>query len=68
MAVLEEEKVMLSDVYQPKSTRIVILKKEIETKKIYTKGMVQDEEKNNFSLILSTYDDLTQRLNVEKQA
>ena len=68
MAVLEEEKVMLSDVLQPKSTRIVILKKEVEMKKIHTRGMVQDEEKNNFSLILSTYDDLTQRLNVEKQA
>lgn len=59
---------MLSDVLQPKSTRIVILKKEVEMKKIHTRGMVQDEEKNNFSLILSTYDDLTQRLNVEKQA
>ena len=59
---------MLSDVLQPKSTKIVILKREVETKKIHTKGMVQDEEKNNFSLILSTYDDLTRRLNVEKQA
>ena len=29
--------------------------------------MPLEEEKNNFSIILSTYDDLTNRLNVEKQ-
>ena len=29
--------------------------------------MPLEEEKNNFSIILNTYDDLTNRLNVEKQ-
>lgn len=66
--VLDKEQILYdSNNKQPKSTKLLILKRQIDHKKISTIGIPLEVEKGCFNLVLDTYDDLTRRLNVEKQ-